>query len=521
MSALNNVLTTQTPLRPKSPAATAPILTSDGRSQGQGRSFEDTLSDKTDVIAANAPPLPGDPKVEQSLPLTDITLNQTDMELITNDLNANNRGFVTLPIDGREQQTIVTAELNDDLIVDRPSLSQPGASDISAELTGMMPNTQALEVSTPLAEAATTIPMADVTADKNRDAATPLLVVAADTTTVKMPLPTAADALPNQSPAAPEVKAASGPTLQTVAPQIQAGPQPSGLIPQAVASPGETGAPQLANVAAPIAPATMADVNVAKTDGATPPAAIPVSIGTAAPAETTASDPASTDRPRQSERAAETADYRASAKPTANHSDLAKMTDAPAHPTTVFSGSDAPAPLKSVPILAALPTLTPLSGMSDRFAATIMQTTNAQPTVTMDKLPQTVVAIALSAKSATLQIDPPELGRIQLDYQFDSQGRTVVTLTPESDAARAALMDRMATIIAALEQGSNNPVDVKLGDTRDFGSEFGQSPQDGESGGSDNSDRASNTAADTTQTDDLRRFMRAPMGEAERLHILV
>ncbi|MEL6687542.1 MAG: hypothetical protein AAFP97_07960, partial [Pseudomonadota bacterium] len=77
--------------------------------------------------------------------------------------------------------------------------------------------------------------------------------------------------------------------------------------------------------------------------------------------------------------------------------------------------------------------------------------------------------------------DPPELGRIQLDYQFDSQGRTVVTLTPESEAARAALVDRMATITAALEQGSSSGVDVKLGDTQDFGTAFSEA-SDGDAG---------------------------------------
>jgi hypothetical protein len=229
------------------------------------------------------------------------------------------------------------------------------------------------------------------------------------------------------------------------------------------------------------------------------------------------------DRPLLYERAAETAEYRAAVKTAAPEPNLAKIIDAPSSPTTLLASNDGPTLLKSTPIFTVTPTLTPISGMSDRLAGTILQTTNAQPAVTMDKLPQAVVAIALSAKRATLQIDPPELGRIQLDYQFDTQGRTVVTLTPESDAARAALMDRMAVITAALEQGSSSPIDVKLGDARDFGSEFGQASQDGDNSGSESglNDGSNGSSSNITQNTDLQRFTRAPAGEPDRLHILV
>ncbi|MEM7728178.1 MAG: hypothetical protein AAF311_02770 [Pseudomonadota bacterium] len=132
------------------------------------------------------------------------------------------------------------------------------------------------------------------------------------------------------------------------------------------------------------------------------------------------------------------------------------------------------------------PASTPISGMSERLAASILQTVPGQGAVTLDKLPQAVVAVALTSRSATLQIDPPELGRIRLDYQFDSSGRTVVTLTPESDAARTALSERMPTITAALEQGSGSSVDVRLGSASDFGAAFGQaSGEDGEGAGTD------------------------------------
>ncbi|MGB3455978.1 MAG: hypothetical protein WBA35_06420, partial [Litorimonas sp.] len=44
-----------------------------------------------------------------------------------------------------------------------------------------------------------------------------------------------------------------------------------------------------------------------------------------------------------------------------------------------------------------------------------------------------------------------------------------------SEAARAALADRMSLIASALERGDAGGVDVKLGDAADFGSQFGDS----------------------------------------------
>lgn len=176
------------------------------------------------------------------------------------------------------------------------------------------------------------------------------------------------------------------------------------------------------------------------------------------------------------------------------------MTDAFPDPDRLMPVSNKPLPLSALADTVSLPglsqalpastPLTPISGLSERLAATILQTTQSNPTVTLDKLPQTVVAVSLSSRSATIQIDPPELGRIQLDYQFDSQGRTVVTLTPESEAARAALVDRMATITAALEQGSASGVDVKLGDAQDFGTTFSDA-SDGEAADGDRSGSSS------------------------------
>jgi hypothetical protein len=180
-------------------------------------------------------------------------------------------------------------------------------------------------------------------------------------------------------------------------------------------------------------------------------------------------------------------------------------------------GASLPAPLSTA--LSPSP-LIPLSGMTDRLAATILQTTQTNMPVTLDKLPQAVVAIALSSKTATLQIDPPELGRIQLDYQFDTQGRTVVTLTPESDAARTALMDRMSSITAALQQGTDTAIDVKLGDARDFGAMFEQSGQDSDTSGS-GTEGLSDDLTGTTQSLATPLMIGPAPDGSERLHIRV
>lgn len=169
------------------------------------------------------------------------------------------------------------------------------------------------------------------------------------------------------------------------------------------------------------------------------------------------------------------------------------------------------------------PTLSPITGAGAPLLQTAFQAMTGQPAiVTLDKIPQAVVAVSLTAKGATLQIDPPEMGRIQLDYQFDVQGRTVVTLTPESEAARAALIDRMATITAALEQGGRGAVDVQIADARDFGSTFGQSSEGSSSNGSETEQaQGGSEHIDASQTQQPLQFARAPDGSTERLHIRV
>ncbi|GHA89388.1 hypothetical protein GCM10009069_10580 [Algimonas arctica] len=494
MSALPNVLMTQTNPRAASPAAAGLKLTADRNSDYQGRSFEETLSDQTDVN-----PHASGQTTEPEIGLTthrDIQLNDND---VARKLNVPQLGETEGSVDRAGLMpagNLSSIGLDVSIPVEDTPIHIPMTDSVP------VPTAQTLPLAdTPMADTPTILPITHIATLTNADAILPTYVVAGDPISAALPQANVPEGLPNLAPL---------PTLTAV-----------GTASMLPISAGNGAAPPTTAPASTLTPTPVALVNPVPTEGELLPTSIAEAGDNTPTPEFDAIEFDASDRPRLSERAAETAEYRALAKPTVGASDLAKLADAPTQSTPLFANSDMPAPLKSVPVIATAPTLTPLSGMSDRLAATILQTTNAQPTVTMDKIPQAVVAIALSAKSATLQIDPPELGRIQLDYQFDSQGRTVVTLTPESDAARAALMDRMAIITAALEQGTNSPVDVKLGDARDFGSEFGQASQEGDNTGSDPQDSSNGSASTTTQTDDLQRFVRAPMGEAERLHILV
>ncbi len=231
---------------------------------------------------------------------------------------------------------------------------------------------------------------------------------------------------------------------------------------------------------------------------------------------------------RIAEQAVDASDRAALVKTPIVGSDPFRTADLAALPTATTMASESTTPLKSLPAIPVTPAVTPLAGMSDRLAATILHSTQMNVPVTLDKIPQAVVTVALTARSATLQIDPPELGRIQLDYQFDVQGRTVVTLTPETDAARAALAERMSAITASLQAQTGGEIDVKLGSSQDFGAERGDAANSdmGESG-QQSADTSGGATDGHQSTNDralveLQRFAQAAAnGDSTRLHILV
>jgi hypothetical protein len=505
MTAVSNFLAPQPPARPGS-ASPVKTVTSDEPTDVRGRSFAETLSDPSRQSEAAAVPKPDNENtVQPSRTIKDLqTLEDPRPAVIVATADADvvtiadadvvtiaDADIVTIAdadIVAIADADVVTIADADNLIMRDGNLSRPGTTDLTIKPTMIQGN------GSTNAEPMIDIPTAQVTASPGGNRID--ISTLADNSAVKLPL--------NQSlslPASGSAQAQTQPQTLTITPAGENG-ETVRVAPLVTAAEPQT--PPAATISTTALPAT--GQIAAETETLSPKAA--------AKAE-------NADRPTLSTRAAETADYRALTQSAAGPTEQIKLADTPTQVSSALTNSDAPVPAKSSPVMTALPTLSPLTGMSDRLAATIMQTTQAQPTVTLDRLPQTVVAIALTARSATLQIDPPELGRIQLDYQFDSQGRTVVTLTPESDAARAALMDRMASIVAALEQGSDKPIDVRLGDARDFGSEFDQTSQDDRGSGSNTKDGAKPAASDHAPLHESQRFMRAPSGEAERLHILV
>lgn len=211
-------------------------------------------------------------------------------------------------------------------------------------------------------------------------------------------------------------------------------------------------------------------------------------------------------------------------EPTKPSVELLRASDLPSIQTLPTATTDTLTAPKTLPLTPQVPTLTPIGGLGERIVANYIHSMPNTGPVTLDKLPQTVVALAMNSQSATLQIDPPELGRIQLEYQFDTQGKTVITLVPESDAARTALAERMASISAALSQNAPGEVDVRLGDANDFNSEQQADANEhhGEGGMSSShhdSDALGHSGA-LKEASSLS-FSRSPSGQTERLHILV
>lgn len=86
----------------------------------------------------------------------------------------------------------------------------------------------------------------------------------------------------------------------------------------------------------------------------------------------------------------------------------------------------------------------------------------------LPELPQTIVATALTAQRAMIQIDPPELGRIQIDTAFESGQRTRILLIPETEAARIAMTDRLPTLVSLFESHHSSPVNVEIGRSDQF-----------------------------------------------------
>lgn len=61
-----------------------------------------------------------------------------------------------------------------------------------------------------------------------------------------------------------------------------------------------------------------------------------------------------------------------------------------------------------------------------------------------------------------IRIDPPELGRIQLDFDHSGSGKTIVTLSAETDSVKLMLLERRAFMIGLFEGYGLEDVEIKI-----------------------------------------------------------
>lgn len=110
--------------------------------------------------------------------------------------------------------------------------------------------------------------------------------------------------------------------------------------------------------------------------------------------------------------------------------------------------------LSSMPIVTAPPQV-------QTFAPTPFapaQIVTAQTT----QIGQIIVEASLQQERTIIRIDPPELGRIQLDFDHSTSGRTSIILSAETEAARQILADKRAFMMTLFEGYGLDDVDIKI-----------------------------------------------------------
>lgn len=98
---------------------------------------------------------------------------------------------------------------------------------------------------------------------------------------------------------------------------------------------------------------------------------------------------------------------------------------------------------------------------------TISSASTAQPlinilTVPVQNVAKKVVQATLKQERTMIRIDPPELGRIQLDFDHSGSGKTIVTLSAETDSVKLMLLERRAFMIGLFEGYGLEDVEVKI-----------------------------------------------------------
>jgi len=150
-----------------------------------------------------------------------------------------------------------------------------------------------------------------------------------------------------------------------------------------------------------------------------------------------------------------------------------------------------------------------------------------QITVPMREVVQNVVQATLKQERTLIRIDPPELGRIQLDFDHSGSGKTIVTLSAETDSVKLMLMERRAFMVSLFEGYGLDDVEIQMGnkfdsDARSSNSQFFSEREDS-THFEDQSD--SLTSSDSAEDDFTKGITSHPVSNFQpnnsRLHIRV
>lgn len=138
-----------------------------------------------------------------------------------------------------------------------------------------------------------------------------------------------------------------------------------------------------------------------------------------------------------------------------------------------------------------------------------------------------IIQATLKQESTLIQIDPPELGRLQLDFDHSNTGKTVITLSAETESLKMMLAERRHAMISLFQNHGLDGVEIQIDAElfRDDPSRDQQffTAQDGSSnaGHLSNPEDQSQETQVVTDTEQISRTLSHAHPETYRLHIRV
>lgn len=365
-----------------------------------------------------------------------------------------------------------------------PAEAQPARGEIIPTLSqSVPPNISMSAEASSLADA--DLPEGVPQAEATPEAPLPLALPSAEPT----PIATMSEA----SPEAPEAKPASLPERKPLAPEaaveadtnlphdLSALPRAAPVIPAAppLPAPVEIASPPTSESAAAL-PLTQPQSPPATSDLAEPAEASPravqipaeamVVIPAAIPATTVSPPPIKPTAPVAAAPAADTRQSRpvsteVEMQPAPLEGTFVDMIETVAPPTSAYAASAQPqsgagGDAASGPPIAPLSTGgsllqgQPASQIAILPASTPLAPTHAVLIATPSQLPDIVARATHGERDdrITVQLDPPELGRISIDFKFDGQGLQHVTITAENPEAMRQLRQMHFELVQALER---------------------------------------------------------------------